>query len=121
MVLRIGSVVYKGHDAVCKLPGPGQRHVVVLAGLQDGVEGHHVAGADFHQPVIGLLQLDRLTVSGVTCGGADVSWICLEEPSDGAPELIRAGSALSAEGRVAGEAGPSERVQGVTPTRVTRV
>ena len=121
MVLRIGAVVNKGHDAVSKLPGPSKRHVVILAGLQDGVEGHHVAGADLHQPAVSLLQLDGLSVGGVSCGGADVSGICLEEPSDGATELVRAGPVVSTERGVTGEAGSCERVKRVTPTRVARV
>ena len=69
MVLRIGAVVNKGHDAVSKLPGPSKRHVVVLAGLQDGVEGHHVGGGHLvlgrqDRPVLEL-QLHALPVGSV--------------------------------------------------------
>ena len=100
-----GPVVHELHDAVGELPGPGQRHVVVLAGLEDGVEGHHVAGADPHQPRARVLaQLHGLPVGGVPGARAHVPGVRLQEPADGLPELGGRGPVGGAVGGVAGEA-----------------
>ena len=66
MFVRIGAVVDKLHHVVRQLPGASQGHVVVLACLQDGVEGHHIGGANLHLSVALLQQLDRLSIGCVT-------------------------------------------------------
>ena len=66
VLVRIGPVVDKLHHIVRQLPGAGQGHVVVLAGLEDGVEGHHVRGPNLHLPVAFLCQLHRLSIGCVS-------------------------------------------------------
>ena len=60
----LSSVVDELHDAVGELPGACQGHVVIPAGLQDGVECHHVRGTNSRHP-LSPSQLHRLSVSRV--------------------------------------------------------
>ena len=52
----VSAIVDELHDTVSQLPGPGQSHVVVPAGLEDGVECHHVGGPH-RSDALGLGQL----------------------------------------------------------------